>query len=249
MRAEDVMSQPVISIAHNASVLDAVELMLQHKISGLPVVDGTERLVGIVTEGDFLRRAETGTQRRRPRWIEFLLGPGKLATEYVHASGRKIDEVMTPDVHAVQADAPVEDVVRVMERHGVKRVPVLRGEKLVGIIARANLMRAVASAARAELSATKADRSISADDAAIRARLMAELAKQPWAPLGTIEAEVHDGVVTLSGTLTDERQRQALCVAAENVPGVKKVEDQLIWVVPGTGIVGEPAVIVGPPER
>src|SRR5262245_17092956 len=143
MKAKDVMTQPVISVAANASVLEAVRIMLQKKISGLPVVDDSEHLVGIVSEGDLLRRIETGTLRRRPRWIEFFVGPGRLAEEYVHASGRRVEEIMTPDVRTVAEDNSLEDIVRLMERHRIKRVPVLRGEKVVGIVTRQNLVRAL----------------------------------------------------------------------------------------------------------
>jgi CBS domain-containing protein len=242
MKAKDVMTQPVISVASDTSVLEAVRVMLQNKISGLPVVDSKGGLVGMVTEGDFLRRAETGTQRRRPRWIEFFVGPGRLAEEYVHASGRKVDEVMTTEVHTVAADASLDDAVQLMERYGIKRVPVMRGREMVGIVTRANLMRALIRAAvGAQPAATT--------DAAIRERLVTELKKQPWAPVAGIDIVVRDGVVTLSGVITDERQRPALCVAAENIAGVKKVEDRLAWIVPGTGIVGEPPVIIGPTQH
>ena len=232
MKAQDVMTREVVSIGPDASIIEAVRTMLQHKISGLPVVDASGRLHGIITEGDFLRRAETGTQRRHPRWLEFLLGPGRLATEYVHASGRKVDEVMTPDVYTVTEDAPLEQVVHLMERHRVKRIPVVRGDKVVGIVTRANLMRALASLALAEHPAA-------AGDAAIRERLLAELTKQRWAPVGLIDVVVKDGVVKLSGALTDERERQAIRIAAENIAGVKKVEDHLIWIEPNTGVIVE----------
>src|SRR5262245_62918351 len=118
MKAKDVMTQPVASVAVNAPILDAIRLMLQKNISGLPVVDAAGHLVGIVTEGDLLRRVETGTQRRRPRWIEFLLGPGRLADEYVQAAGRKVDEVMSTEVHTVTEDEPLEVAVSLMERYG-----------------------------------------------------------------------------------------------------------------------------------
>src|SRR5262245_62493366 len=111
MNAVDVMTRDLVSIRPEASIMEAIRLMLQHRISGLPVVDATGRLQGIVTEGDFLRRAETGTVRKRSRWVEFLLGPGRLATEYAHASGRKVSDVMTPDVHTVAEDAPLEQIV------------------------------------------------------------------------------------------------------------------------------------------
>jgi len=230
MKAADVMTRDVVSIEPDASVMEAVRLMLQHKISGLPVIDSAGNLQGIVTEGDFLRRSETGTQRKRSRFIEFLLGPGPLATDYVRTSGRKIEDVMTPDVHTATEDAPLEQVVHVMERRRVKRVPIVRGDKVVGIVTRANLMRALTSLVLAE-------HPVAAGDAAIRERLLAELKKQPWAPVGLIDVVVKDGVVKLTGALTDERERQAIRVAAENIPGVKKVEDHLIWIEPNTGMI------------
>jgi CBS domain-containing protein len=232
MKVTDVMTRDVVSIGPDASILEAVRLMLQHKISGLPVIDASGNLQGVVTEGDFLHRAETGTAPKRPRWVEFLIGPGKLATEYVHTSGRKVGEVMTPDVRTVTEDAPLETVVHLMERHRIKRLPVVRGDKVVGIVTRANLMRALASLALAEQPAA-------AGDAAIRDRLLAELKRQPWAPVGLIDVVVKDGVVKLSGALTDERERQAIRVAAENIAGVKAVEDHLIWIEPNTGVIVE----------
>ena len=233
MKAMDVMTREIISIAPEASIMEAVRLMLQHKISGLPVVDAAGHLEGIITEGDFLRRAETGTQRKRSRWVEFLLGPGRLADEYSQTSGRTVSEVMTPDVQTVTEDAPLEQVVHLMERHRIKRIPVVRGDKLVGIVTRKNLMRALASFV---LSAQP----VAAGDAEIRERLLAELKKQAWAPIGLIDVAVKDGVVKLSGALTDERERRAIRIAAENIPGVKKVEDHLIWIEPNTGMIVEP---------
>ncbi|HEY2134835.1 MAG TPA: CBS domain-containing protein [Xanthobacteraceae bacterium] len=232
MKVNEVMSEQIVSIAPDAPVLDAVRLMLQHKISGLPVIDAAGVLQGVVTEGDFLRRAETGTQRKRARWIEFLMGPGRLATEYVHVSGRKVNEVMTPDVYTVTEDAPLEQAVHLMERHRIKRVPVVRDGKVVGIVTRSNLMRALA---RLALAAPP----VASGDAGIRESLLAELKKQPWAPVGLLDIVVQDGVVKLSGALTDERERQAIRVAAENIPGVKKVEDHLIWIEPNTGVIIE----------
>ena len=232
MKVSDVMTRDVVSIAPDASVMQAVRLMLQHRISGLPVIDAAGKLQGVVTEGDFLRRVETGTERKRSRLVEFLLGPGRLATEYVHASGRKVDEVMTPDVRTVSEDETLEKVVHLMERHRIKRLPVVRGDKVVGIVTRQNLMRALASLALAE-------HPVAADDAAIRERLLAELKKQSWAPVGLIDVVVKDGVVKLSGALTDERERQAIRIAAENIPGVKKVEDHLVWIDPNTGVIVE----------
>jgi CBS domain-containing protein len=232
MRAIDIMTPHVVSVTPDASVFVAVRLMLQKKISGLPVIDDRGNLVGIVTEGDFLRRAETNTGRRRPRWVEFFVGPGRLADEYVRLSGRKIADVMTPDVRTASPDTPLEQVVSLMERYNIKRVPIVEQGKIVGIVTRANLLHALARFAH-EIAPS------SAEDASIRNRLLAELKEQPWAPVTTIDVTVRDGVVRLAGLITDERQRQALKTAAENIAGVGKVEDCVVWVEPVSGIFAE----------
>lgn len=237
MQAKDVMTHPVISVSTRGSILKAVGLMLQHKISGLPVFDESGKLAGIVSEGDFLRRAETDTLRRRPRWIELFVGPGKLADEYVHANTRKVSEVMTAEVHTVSENAPLDEVVTIMEQNHIKRVPVMHREQVVGIVTRTDLLRAVINGAKPCLS--------SADDATIRGQLLSHLVQQRWVPIGTIDVAVRNGIVTFSGIITDERERRALCTAAENIPGVKKVEDQLAWLVPGTGVMVGPVIITG----
>jgi CBS domain-containing protein len=126
MKAHEVMTWGVITVEPDASVTRAVRLMLQNKISGLPVVEAEGQLVGMVTEGDFLRRGQLGTQRQRPRWLEFLLGPGKLATEYVQASGQKVKQIMTPEPKTVTPQTPLEEVVGLMERHRIKRLRLYR---------------------------------------------------------------------------------------------------------------------------
>lgn len=229
MNVSDVMTPGVVSVPPDATVVMAAELMLQKRISGVPVIDERGDLVGIVSEGDFLRRAETGTGRRRPRWIEFFMGPGRLADEYVRLSGRKVRDVMSHEVQTVAPDAPLEEVVHLMERHNIKRVPVVDNGKVVGIVTRANLLHAVAGFAR-EIAP------LSAEDSTIRGRLLAALKDQPWSPVTAIDVTVRNGVVQLSGVITDERQRQALRVAAENIPGVKDVEDNIAWVEPVSGV-------------
>jgi predicted transcriptional regulator len=182
-----------------------------------------------VTEGDFLRRGEIGTQRRRNRWLEFLIGPGRLADEYVHARGRKVAEVMTHEPITVSEDTPLDEVVRLMERHKIKRLPVVRQGKPIGIVTRANIMHALVSLA-VETKAPPAG-----DDAAIREQILAECAKESWAP--TINVVVRNGAVELWGAITDERERAALIVASENVAGVKTVHDHLVWIEPTSGFV------------
>jgi CBS domain-containing protein len=229
MKARDVMTQPVLSVEAGMPVASAIELMLEKKISGLPVVDDAGRLVGIVSEGDFLRRAETGTQRKRPRWLEFLMGPGRLADQYVKTHGRKVSDVMTTGVRTVSEDAPIEDVVGAMERYRVKRVPVLRDGKPVGLITRANLLRMLAGVAHELVP-------FSADDNTIRDRIVQEIKNQSWAPQTSVDVIVRGGVATLSGYVLDDRQREALKVLAANSPGVKDVRDRLVWVEPVSGM-------------
>jgi len=229
MKAQDVMTRDVITIDPNSTVLQAARLMLQHHVSGLPVVDGNGNLVGVLSEGDFLRRRETKTERRRSRWLEFLMGPGRMAAEYSHSHGSKVSEVMSTDVQSVEQDTALEDIVELMERKRIKRVPVLCGGQLVGIVTRSNLMHAMVSLARMAQPASK-------DDAAIREKLLAEMQHEKWAPLATVDIVVHEGMVELWGVIVDERQRTALKVAAENIPGVKAVIDHLVWVEPTSGV-------------
>ena len=233
MKPSDIMTPDVISADPDATVLQAARYMLQHHISGLPVIDKRGTLVGILSEGDFLRRRETHTDRRPSRWLEFLMGPGKLAAEYTHTHGSKVSEVMTTKVHAVIEDTPLEKIVEMMEAHRIKRVPVLRGNKVVGIVTRANLMHAMVSLARGGPKAATSD-------VAIRQQLLTELKNEKWALASMINVVVRDGVVELWGMIVDDRQREGLIVAAENIPGVKQVKDHLTWVEPTSGVVIEP---------
>lgn len=222
MRAHQIMTQNVITVAPETAIADAAGTMLRNHISGLPVVDHEGRLVGIVSEGDFLRRFEIGTQRKRPNWLQFFLGPGREADEFVHERGRKVGEVMTPDPVTVTEDTTLEDIVRTMESRSVKRLPVLREGCVVGIVTRANLLRAVAGLAREVPDPT-------ADDDHIRERVTRALMATGWRPVG-LQVTVRDGVVHLHGIIIDERSRQATIVAAENVAGVKAVHDHLCLV-------------------
>jgi CBS domain-containing protein len=142
------MTGRVVTVAPDASVLEAIRLMLERHISGLPVIDASGALVGVITEGDFLRRVETGTERKRPRWLELVLGPRRLAEEYVHTHARRVEEVMTREPITVTEDTPLDDVVKIMERRRIKRLPVMRGSQLVGVVSRANLLHALAALGR-----------------------------------------------------------------------------------------------------
>jgi CBS domain-containing protein len=222
MRAHQIMTRQVVTVSPDTTILDAANTMLERHISGLPVVSAAGKLVGIVSEGDFIRRAEIGTQRRRARWLKFLLGAGRDASDFVHEQGRKVGEIMTPDPCTVSEDTPLQDIVTTMEKNSIKRLPVMRGDQIVGIVTRANLLQAVAGLAR-EIPDPNAD------DDHIRGRILASIEKNDWCPFG-LGVIVHGGIVHLSGIITDERTRRAIVVAAENVAGVKKVHDHLCWV-------------------
>jgi CBS domain-containing protein len=222
MRAHQIMTRPVITVTPETTIVEAANTMLHKHVSGLPVVDATGKLVGIVSEGDFIRRSEIGTQRKRGRWLRFILGPGKSASDFVHEHGRKISEVMTRSPLTISEDTALEEIVQLMEKNNVKRLPVIRADKIVGIVSRANLLQAVASLAREVADPT-------ADDDHIRNRVIDAMEKNDWCPFG-LSVIVKDGIVHLSGVITEERSRQAAVVAAETVEGVKKVHDHLCWV-------------------
>jgi CBS-domain-containing membrane protein len=227
MNVADVMTRGVISLAPEDSMRTAAQMMLQYDLSGFPVVD-KGKLVGIVTEGDFLRRAEIGTERQRPRWIEFLTDSGQLADEYAHAHGRTVGDVMTRNVITIGPDAPISDAIQLMEQHRIKRLPVVRGGAIVGILSRANLLHTFVAA----VAASPTTEQILSDDAAIHKQLTAEFNRHPWARSGSINATVEHGVVNLRGVVNDERQHAALRIAAENIPGVKEVRNELVELAP-----------------
>jgi CBS domain-containing protein len=232
MIASDIMTREVKTIAPDATIEEAIAILLGARVSGMPVVDGLGRLVGVVSEGDFLHRAELGSAKRKPRWIEFLLGPGDIAESYVLSHGRKVNELMTRDVATVEESAALTEIVEVMEKRRVKRVPVVSGDRLVGIITRADLLRALSASIAGKPAPGPGERT----DPAILEKLMTELKDQGFASPRTLDVTVDQGVVTLKGEIFDERQRQALIVAAENIAGVTKVVDELMWIEPFSGM-------------
>lgn len=225
MKAEDVMTHCVISITPDASIAEAIARMISHEVSGMPVIDDHGRLVGMITEGDFLRRAETGTEGPRRRWVELLLGAGSEAEDYARSHGRSVRHVMSTNVLTVAPEASLDEVVRVMEEHAIKRIPVLEEGRVVGIVSRADLMSAVAARISAPSQGVASDHSI-------RAKIMTELKRQTWAPLHSVKVTVRSGIVELLGVIYDERQRRALHVLVGNVDGVKEVRDRLTFVEP-----------------
>jgi CBS-domain-containing membrane protein len=230
MIVADVMTRNCITIAPDATVEDAVNLMLSRHISGLFVVDKTGELAGVVTEGDLLRRDELGTERNRPWWLRLLASPARQAADFTQANGRHVRDVMTENVLTVAQDAPLEDVVATMEKHRIKRLPVTADGKVVGVVSRADLLRALIGRVRNR-------EPLATDDRTIRTAILDALEAEAWAPMTTLNVTVAEGVVDLWGTITNDEERRAIRVVAENAAGVKAVNDHLVYIEPYTGTV------------
>ncbi|MDT2022389.1 CBS domain-containing protein [Methylocella sp. CPCC 101449] len=228
MRARQIMTHGVITVGPDTPIMEAAKLMLDKHISGLPVVKADGQLIGIVSEGDFLRRAEIGTQRKHSRWLQFFLGGGRAALDFVHEQGRKISEIMTDDPYTISEDTELEEIVRLMESKHVKRLPVVRENQVIGIVTRSNLLQAVANFAR-DMPATNPN------DIAIGNNIVMAMEGKDWRPIG-LNLSVRNGVVHLYGSITDDRCRQAAIVATENVAGVHEVHDHLCWIEPMSGM-------------
>ena len=237
MKTSDVMSRHVVTANPDMTLKEAVQLMVQHGVSGLPVLDETRALVGIFTEGDLLRRAETNTEGRPPGWLASILAPGRGAAHYVRTRAQKVGELMTREVVSIQKDAPLAEAAALMETHRVKRLPVVEQGRLLGIVSRADLLRAL-------LQVQSTSRTSQVPDSELRRRLLGEMAQERWVPRFDVDVSVKNGIVELSGVVSDERERIALRVMAENANGAKAVRDNLICIEPMSG-----AVIDAPDQR
>lgn len=223
MNAKDIMTTPVVTIEPDTTVREIAALLLERRISAVPVVE-SGRLVGLVSEGDLLHRHEIGTDRDRPTatWWLSLIEDDPRPAEYVKSHARCARDIMTRDVITVGEDTPIGEIAAVFERHRIRRVPVVRGGRLVGIVSRANLVQALAARPRAG----KAPRA--KGDGAIRGQLLAELERQPWWLSSASNVIVTDGVVHYWGLIDSDGQKEAARIAAENVPGVRSVEDHRV---------------------
>ena len=219
MRAGDIMVSPVVTAYPSLSVRDVAKLFLEHHISGAPVVDDVGNMVGIVSEGDLLHRVETGTERNRSSWLRLLTADETLASEYAKARGRTVADVMTKAVIAVTIDTPLKDVAELLERNSIKRVPVLAGGRLVGIVSRSNLVQVLAT--------SRGEPEVPLSDSAIRKSLLSHLKEEPWSDTWQLNVTVNGGVVDIWGICRSDAEREAIRVAAKNVPGVRAVNNHL----------------------
>jgi CBS domain-containing protein len=220
MQASDVMVREVVSVRPDTPVAEAIRLLTERDISALPVVDEQERLVGIISEADLLHRVELGTEKHRPWLLESLTAATTLAKEFAKSHGKKVGEVMTTDVVSASEDTPLAEIALLFERYRIKRVPIVRDGKVVGIVSRTNLIQALASSIGTVDAHTESDR-------LIREELLSRLATQHWTDFGSRNVTVKDGVVHLWGLITDEEERKALLALAEGVPGVSRVSDEM----------------------
>jgi CBS-domain-containing membrane protein len=219
MKARDVMVSPVITVNSHASVKSVAETFMKHRISAVPVMGDNGKMVGIVSEGDLLHRAEAGTEKEHPWWLRGFVGPETLAIEYVKAHARKVTDVMTRRVVTVSPETPVQEIATLLEKHSIKRVPIVENGQLVGIVSRANLIQAVATAGKGL--------EIPLSDSAIRDRLMSHLKARTWMHTDLLNVTVNGGAVDLWGIAYSEAERKAILVAAETTPGVCVVHDNM----------------------
>lgn len=233
MKVRDLMQRAPISATPEMPIGEAVRLMMSHRISGLPVVDSTGVVLGILSEGDLLRRMELGTEERLPGWRAWIASRSHIARDYVRSHARRVGELMTAPAICVTPQTDLADVVALMESRRIKRVPVVLEARLVGMLTRADLVRALGNLL------PKADTRPVAD-AELRCRLLAALREQSWSQRASLDVKVVNGVVELLGVITDGQAREATRVLAENMPGVRAVIDHLIWIEPTSGLPIDP---------
>jgi CBS domain-containing protein len=229
MKVRDVMTTDIRAVSPDASIDEVIVIMTKRRVSGVPVVDEAGLLVGMLTEGDLLRRAETGTgDHLRPLFIDLLIGSSREAADYIRTHSRRVGDLMTAHVLTVSENDELRDVVRLMERRRIRRVPVVRAGRLVGIVSRFDLIAALgrALAALPHQPAT---------DAEVTAEVEHELRTGPWLARSSVGVRVENGVATLEGIIHDEPMRDAIRVAVQNVPGVIAVRDRIVFVEPLSG--------------
>jgi CBS domain-containing protein len=222
MKASDIMVSNVITIGVNATVHDVAQLLVEKRISAVPVVGGKGELLGIVSEGDLLRRAEVGTEKRRSWWLEAWMSKEALANDFVKSHARKATDVMTRRVVTAKPDTSLGEIATLLEQNGIKRVPIVAGGKVVGIVSRSNLIQALASATKTNGPQAKVD------DATIREKVMEQLKMRPWAKPWLVNVVVQDGTVNLWGVVDSQAEKDAARVAVETTPGVRAVSDHLV---------------------
>ena len=221
MNAMDVMVRDVITVRPDTSVVQAARLLVENDISALPVIDDEGRMVGIISEADLMRREEIGTEKHRPWWLESMTPATTLADEFAKSHGKCVADLMSRRIVSASEDTPLAEIAALLERHQIKRVPITKDGKVIGVVSRANLVQALASSKGKPDSERDGDR-------AIRSEVLARLREQRWTDFGSRNVIVADGVVHLWGLVGSPDERKALTSLAEGVPGVTGVVDEMI---------------------
>lgn len=219
MKARDVMTPGVITVSPDTKVPEIAALLLERRISAVAVVGSDGKVAGVVSESDLMRRPELGTDRPRSRWLTFMLSPEDSERDFIKTHGLHARELMTSPAVSVTPEASLAEVVKLMGRRSIKRVLVLEGGKLVGIVTRTDLLRALH--ARGELSTA----AVPPDDNAVRQAILRVLAEADWSDRAIVNVQVSDGQVELWGAIDCEEQREAIRVAVEGVPGVRGITE------------------------
>ena len=221
MKAADIMVRDVVTVKPDDDVATAIQLLAEHDVSALPVVDDSGQVIGLVSEADLVRRIEIGTERHRPWWLEAITPATTLAGEFAKSHGLAVHEVMSTHIVSAGEETPLAEIASLLEKHRIKRVPILRDGKLAGVVSRSNLIQALASSPAVSVEGTPSDRGI-------RLELLDRLAGQSWTDFGSRNIIVRDGVIHLWGLVGSPAEHEALLALAQEVPGVKRVADEMI---------------------
>lgn len=222
MKARDIMTSNVIAVSPDTPVERIAALLLENRISAVPVIDHDRHVLGIVSEGDLMHRPESGTERRRSWWLEAFTDSETLAHDYTKTHGRRADDLMTRHVVSVTEDTGAADIAHLLDSHRIKRVPVVRNGKLVGIVSRADLLRSLIAAGNASAALGRAT-----DDRTLHDEILKRMRAEGWTRSAMVNIVVQNGEVELWGLTPSDEQRNALRVLVEGVPGVRGVHNQL----------------------
>jgi CBS domain-containing protein len=226
LQARDIMTRYVVSVRPDTPIEEIARRLIERGVSGLPVTEADGKLVGIVSEGDLVRRPELGTERQPAWWLYLLADAEERAGRYVKSHGRTAREVMTTPVWTVDENATLAEIAALLERRRIKRVPVLRRGEVVGIVSRADLLHGLATRPGRER--------VKVRDRKLHAAITDGLKAATGVRTELLNVTVADGVVHLWGSVPTQKELDAVRVFAENTRGVRRVDNHLRVVLPPT---------------
>jgi CBS domain-containing protein len=228
MQAADVMVTDVITVGLNTTIHQVADILLKNRISAVPVIGEQREILGVVSEGDLIRRAESGTLQRNSWWLDLLASKQALAINYVKTHGMKVADVMTTHVITASPETSLPEIATLLETNRIKRVPIVKNGKLVGIVSRANLLQALVSTRNKKPE-------VDVRDSEIRKKVLARLNAEAWRP-SMLNVTVHEGTVDLWGLINSDEERKAARIAVEVVPGVQGINDYMLIPPPTSGM-------------